>query len=151
MSRSARVLIVEDDIGTQQFLWAMSVRGRFSPVVVGDGRRAIAELSRNDFDVVLLDLLLPDVNGFEVLRHVSCVMPHLLERMIVVTGCAEEMYQDSPYIKSVFCVLPKPVDVEVLDELMLECYAERLRSAGRLPARRVERPLLLPEQRQNAS
>ena len=151
MSRAGKVLIVEDDPTTQQLLWAMAVRSRFTPVVATDGRAAIVELSRSEFDVVLLDLLLPEVNGFEVLRHVACVVPHLLERVIVVTGADEEMYKDCKYLKSIFCVLQKPVDMEVLDDLMLECYAERLRTAVRKPARRVDRPPVPAEHRQSAS
>ena len=43
-------------------------------------------LSKNDYDVVLLDIVLPKVSGTQVMEHLCATNPAMLERIIVVTG-----------------------------------------------------------------
>jgi len=64
-----RILIVEDDAGMASFLdRGLASRG-YATTVVGDGARATAIASDADFDLVILDLGLPDVDGLTVLRE----------------------------------------------------------------------------------
>ncbi len=64
-----RVLIVDADAATAQVLsQSLSPRG-FEPIVVGDGPAALAEFDRTAPDVVLLELLLPGLDGLQVCRE----------------------------------------------------------------------------------
>jgi DNA-binding response OmpR family regulator len=64
-----RILIVEDEPGMVTFLdKGLSARG-YATKVVGDGSSALAIASEADFDLVILDLGLPDVEGLSVLRE----------------------------------------------------------------------------------
>ncbi|HSI80200.1 MAG TPA: response regulator transcription factor [Solirubrobacterales bacterium] len=64
-----RILIVEDDAGMASFLdRGLASRG-YATTVVGDGARATAIATDSDFDLVILDLGLPDVDGLTVLRE----------------------------------------------------------------------------------
>jgi DNA-binding response OmpR family regulator len=64
-----RILIVEDDAGMASFLdRGLASRG-YATTVVGDGARAVAIASDSDFDLVILDLGLPDLDGLTVLRE----------------------------------------------------------------------------------
>jgi two-component system response regulator HydG len=66
---TSRVLVIEDDAdGRQSVAEAIQEIG-YQVVAVETGRRGIDEVTRGDFDVVLSDLVLPDVDGIEVLRH----------------------------------------------------------------------------------
>jgi DNA-binding response OmpR family regulator len=65
----SRILVVEDDAGMASFLErGLSSRG-YATKVVNTGQRAIAIASDADFDLVILDLGLPDTDGLSVLRE----------------------------------------------------------------------------------
>ena len=65
-----RVLIVEDEPGMASFIdKGLASRG-YATKVVGDGAAAVAIAADNDFDLVILDLGLPDVDGLSVLREI---------------------------------------------------------------------------------
>jgi two-component system KDP operon response regulator KdpE len=64
------VLIVEDDPALSRALRAMFKSNDFDARDVGTGEEAVALASRGGIDVIVLDLGLPDVDGFEVLRRV---------------------------------------------------------------------------------
>lgn len=64
-------------------------RNGVSTEVVGDGETALERLRNLEYDAILLDLMLPRTNGFEVIRHLECLKPHVLNRVIVVTAASE--------------------------------------------------------------
>ena len=57
----------------------------------GDGATAIAALANADFDAIILDLIMPDVDGFTVLERLRATKPHLLHRVIVTTAFPRNM------------------------------------------------------------
>src|SRR5689334_25362599 len=66
-----RLLIVEDEPLIARFL-ARGLRSEgYTVVVAGDGQAAIDRLADGGWDLVILDLMLPGQDGFEVLREVS--------------------------------------------------------------------------------
>jgi CheY-like chemotaxis protein len=115
------VLVVEDDLSTQLLLSTLVRRHSLTPVVAGDGRTAIAEITARVFGAVLLDLLLPEENGFDVLRHIACTRAALLPRVIVVTAAADPVWQDCPYLGRIRILLRKPFDLRKLEREMLAC------------------------------
>src|SRR4051812_827901 len=66
---SPRVLVVDDDPKIQAVLRrGLGLEG-FRVELAGDGREALAHLQRGEFDLVVLDVLLPGVDGIEVCRR----------------------------------------------------------------------------------
>lgn len=120
---AAAVLIIEDDVQIQRLLTAIMTNDGLSSVVACDGKAALALLESTDFDAIVLDLMLPLVNGFDVLRHLSTVKPALLERTVVLTGASERMYRNSPQIRQTRALLRKPFDVTKLQEEVAACCA----------------------------
>jgi DNA-binding response OmpR family regulator len=64
-----RVLSIEDDVAMGQFLKAVFTSQGFSIEVATDGREGLAVARREPPDLIILDLLMPYKNGFEVLRE----------------------------------------------------------------------------------
>ncbi len=90
--RPARVLIVDDEPALVRAL--SRVMRQHSVATAGNGREALELLQRLDqeeaqeFDVILCDLMMPDLSGSALYREVQERWPHLAERFIFVTGGA---------------------------------------------------------------
>lgn len=66
-----KVLIVEDDTFLQGLLANKVEKAGFDVTTAKDGEKAMTALAENSFDVVLLDLLLPDISGFDILKNIK--------------------------------------------------------------------------------
>ena len=69
-ARTPRVLVVEDTVSNVILLEAKLVNEAFQVQVAFDGAEALAKLDQLEFDVVLLDVMLPGIDGFEVCRRI---------------------------------------------------------------------------------
>ena len=65
-----RVLVVEDDRSVREMATLLLERAGLRVTAVGDGRQALEAVAVQRFDLVLLDLMLPSVDGFEVCRTI---------------------------------------------------------------------------------
>jgi CheY-like chemotaxis protein len=105
------VLLIDDDPTVRSLLGALLRRDGLDHEAACDGAEAIARLRRRDFDVIVLDLLLPKLNGFEVLRFLKAERPHLLPRVVIITTAFESTLRDFEDGKRVAAVLRKPFDI----------------------------------------
>lgn len=62
------ILIVEDDKLLQQALEAKFTESEARCTICSDGKEAVHKLEKEDFDAVVLDLVMPEMDGFEVLK-----------------------------------------------------------------------------------
>ena len=62
-----RILVVDDDRGTRHLLRSLLARAGFTVVVARDGAEALATLRTRQFDLMLLDVWMPRMNGLELL------------------------------------------------------------------------------------
>ncbi len=65
-----RVLVVEDDRSVRETATLLLERAGLRVTAVGDGGQALEEVAGHRFDLVLLDVMLPSVDGFEVCRNI---------------------------------------------------------------------------------
>ena len=116
------VLIVEDDDGVRSLLVAVAERDGFRSMVAEDGDGALKALGDGAAEpvVILLDLVMPRVDGFTVLGHLEKNSPHLLQRVIVLTAASEPRLRRSES-KRVWCVRRKPLEIDDLSTQMLRC------------------------------
>src|SRR5712691_3489449 len=79
-----RILIVEDDVPlTRQITSALTQAGH-DPVVVHEGESALREAGEGGFDLIVLDIGLPRMDGFEVLRQLRS--RHVASRVLILTA-----------------------------------------------------------------
>jgi len=112
---AARVLLVEDEpMITDRIESALS---GYAVTTAVDGESAIQRIKAASFDCILLDLMLPHLSGFDVLRHLILRRPDLLKRTFIMTAATDESLQ---FIEknSVAGVLRKPFAVGSLPELV---------------------------------
>src|SRR5215210_663351 len=84
------VLVVDDDVAIRTLLTRILVRGGFAVTQAVDGQVAIEKLGGEHFDAVVLDLMMPRANGFEVIAYIKEHFPSR-QCVIVVSAAAERL------------------------------------------------------------
>lgn len=128
MQLSPLVLVVEDDPGIQSLLAAVVRRTGCEAALCEDGDGALRSILEREPDAILLDLLMPQTNGFAVLRYLKKSAPHLLPRTIVVTAAGGSALRRGE-LSLVSCVMRKPLDIQILTEEIGICLSRRGESA----------------------
>lgn len=119
----ARILVVEDDpLLSDRIELVLQTLGDVTTVVDGEG--AISHLFTGHFDAILLDLMLPRLSGFDVIRHLMMRRPELLKSTIVVTGAQDSTLQFVD-ANELYAVLHKPFDFNELPRLVGELVAAK--------------------------
>jgi CheY-like chemotaxis protein len=119
-----KALIVEDDPQTRRLLGKIVESQDFEIHEAGDGAKAIEMLDASDYDVVLLDIVLPKISGTAVMDHLYVTNPAMLERIIVVTGLnVEDIRKLFP---TVCQAISKPVMPKRLMDSIHACLGARL-------------------------
>jgi DNA-binding response OmpR family regulator len=121
-----QVIVVDDDAGLRTLFIAILERKGFTVDLAADGRAAYDQISRNAYSVILLDLMMPDVNGFELLERLARECPSLLSRVIVMTGASRRVVQTLD-TTSIWGLIRKPFDIDELVNAVVACSDGRPR------------------------
>ncbi len=81
-----RVLCIEDEIFIAELYERALARGGYQTTVEIDGARGLELAMSNDFDIILLDLMVPNVTGIEILRRLRADKPDLRAKIIITTN-----------------------------------------------------------------
>lgn len=87
-----RVLVIEDEQLIAARIESV-LDSTCSVTTVAEGDAAIERLAQGDYDCVLLDLTLPRLSGFDVLRHLMIRRPELLKATVIMTAATDESLQ----------------------------------------------------------
>lgn len=116
------VLLADDNEATCTLITAL-LRHDFAVDVATDGGEAVEKLKHRQYAAVVLDLLMPYLDGYAVLDFLKEERPDLLRRVVVVTASlsAAQMHRVRQY--EIFGVIPKPFEVDVLQSTVVEAAA----------------------------
>ena len=114
MKQKANILVVDDDHNLQKTLGdILHIKG-YHPILAGNGAEAIAALGETPISLALIDLMLPDMSGLEVMEQIKAVSP--LTEAIILTGHASMETAIDATKKGAFSYLLKPYQ---MDDLLL--------------------------------
>jgi len=82
-----RVLVVEDEVRLARQIASALTEAGHDPIIVHDGEGALREATETSFDLIVLDIRLPRMDGFDVLRHLRS--QHVPSRVMVLTARGE--------------------------------------------------------------
>jgi DNA-binding response OmpR family regulator len=82
-----RILIVEDEVRLARQIAAALTEAGHDPAVVYDGKAALSQAAQTSFDLVILDIGLPQLDGFEVLRRLRS--RRVTSRVLILTARGE--------------------------------------------------------------
>lgn len=117
---SKRVLVVDDDNGVQGLFSALLQRNGYSVDCARNGRQAFEYLKRGSYSVILLDLMMPDVDGFELIERLERDSPSLLKKVIVMSGASQRVLESLDR-RRVWGLIRKPFDIDDLMKSTRAC------------------------------
>jgi len=117
------VLIVEDDGAIRRLVRLVLERQLYQVETASDGVEAVLKLGLRDYDVIILDLMMPNLDGFAFIAKIAASNASLLKRIIVTSAASPSMIHDRTGGLP-FAVLPKPFDVDALIGLVRDCAAQ---------------------------
>ncbi|MGB2960671.1 MAG: response regulator [Bacteroidota bacterium] len=87
MARKSSILVVDDEDALRTVLSSELMNEGYEVNTAADGDEAVGELGKAEFDLVLLDIKMPRMNGFEVLKHIK--QNHEKTKVVMLTGFAD--------------------------------------------------------------
>lgn len=124
---SIRVLVADDDEPIRKLVSKVLQRNGFTVDAAVDGQDAIERLSAGRFDALVLDLMMPRVDGVGVLNYMSEHNPEMVGRTVVVTAYPRTAQQFD--LEAVCEVIRKPFDVAQLIAAVRACAASAAAAA----------------------
>lgn len=125
-TKGAHVLVVDDVEDNREVLRRRLAREGYAVECASNGREALSRIAAAPFDLVLLDVLMPEVDGYAVLeqlksnpetRDIPVIMISALDDMPSVVRCIERGAED---------FLPKPFDAVLLRARISACLEKKL-------------------------
>ncbi len=118
-----RLLLVDDEEMFLEYLSKRLINCNCDVSTCLSGEEAIEKVRNHDFDVVILDVLMPGIDGFETLREIKKLKP--LTEVIMLTGHAS-LESGVDWMKLGACDhLRKPCDIEELVSKINKAYARK--------------------------
>ncbi|MBI9047233.1 MAG: response regulator [Anaerolineaceae bacterium] len=108
-----RILIVDDDTNLLNFLEEELIDAGFEVSTLDNGADAIVSAAENQFDLILLDMLMPGLDGIQVVRVLKKVSPGI--PIIGLTGYVGRGYMSQAMSLGV-SIMTKPVEISFLVE-----------------------------------
>jgi DNA-binding NtrC family response regulator len=128
---AAKVLVVDDDPGILDTLTDVLAASGYDAVMAASGREAIEKARATAFDLILMDIQMPELNGVQTLHALRMADPRVA--VIMMTAYTrDELVAESERMTG-FGVLSKPLDQERLLSLVERIVSPR-RHGGTMPA-----------------
>ncbi|MCG2769870.1 MAG: ATPase, T2SS/T4P/T4SS family [Chloroflexota bacterium] len=117
MQAKASILIIDDDVRLCEALSdSLEARG-YASVSVNDGSKAIEAMRQGHFDLVLIDVMMPGMNGVETLREVKSIDPNVTALLMSGNTTFEGVVSEALWA-GVDGMLYKPFDVDTIIEMI---------------------------------
>ena len=130
-----KILIVDDDVEYRENLKEILDNAGYSNDMAGSAKEAMEKLGSQQFDVILLDFMMPDINGITALGEFKKVSPN--SKIIMITAFASIDNAVTAIKKGASEYISKPFKIEAL-LLMIKQVIEELRFEGDIKKLKLE-------------
>jgi len=138
-AKSIQVLLVDDEERFLATATALFRKRNFDVTTAASGVEAIKEIKKGEFDVVVLDIKMPDMDGNEALHEIRKLKPDVEVIMLTGRGSADSML---PALREgAFAYLTKPCDLDLLALKIREAFFKK---KGLSKAERRVREITVP-------
>ena len=119
-----RILLVDDEVAfANNLLKLLSKRG-YDAVVVYSGADAVNMVGEKEFDVIILDMKMPGMDGIATLKEIKKKVPSV--EVVILTGHGSVESGIEGMQLGAFDFLMKPVSIDDLQEKVSEAYRRKL-------------------------
>ena len=115
----SRVLVADDEESIRTLVGRVLRRAGFVAIEANDGQHAIEHLDSAEFDAIVLDLMMPRIDGFGVINHLIETRPRMMEKTIVLTAFPKSAAKER--LHHLCRIISKPFDLDELVQLVREC------------------------------
>jgi CheY-like chemotaxis protein len=115
------LLVVDDDEANRDLLSRRLSREGYNVAVARDGKGAFEILESETFDLILLDILMPDIDGIEVLRQIRSCPPFMNVPVMMVTALSDRGYVMKCIELGANDYITKPFDMLLVKSRVWRC------------------------------
>ena len=119
----AQILVIDDDKAMRDACFQTLTRQGYQVEVAANARKGLSTLERATFDVILLDLVMPDMDGLEALKKIKAVDPEA--EVVIITGYGTIQSAVECIKSGAFHFLSKPFVPEDLRNLVGRAVEKR--------------------------
>jgi CheY-like chemotaxis protein len=116
-----RILVAEDSPSNQRVLVEMLKRLGYRADAVADGREVVQALERQDYDLVLMDIKMPELDGITATQVIRKLRPVNGPKIVAITAFALEGDREKCIEAGMDDYIAKPVQMRELAEVLKRC------------------------------
>lgn len=110
-----KVLVVDDDDAIRMLIHRVLKRKGIEASLARDGEEALEMISQDDYEFVFLDMIMPKIDGYTVLKRLEGEYPDYLHRVYAITATPGLVKEMVPYIRG---IISKPFDVKTIEDCL---------------------------------
>ncbi len=117
MSEKTRVLVVDDDPAIRKLLERVALRAGFTVETACDGVEALELLEVKQYEIAIVDLMMPRLSGYELVQKISAIDPRPVVLVATAMANADVASLDDSMIRR---VIRKPFDIKAISDALIE-------------------------------
>jgi DNA-binding NtrC family response regulator len=114
-----QILVVDDDPSILRLIATILRREKYQVDTACGGREGLAKIEASSYDVIVLDLMMPEVSGLDVLAVLETRVPKV--KRVVILSAASSLAVTDSFRSNVFVSLRKPFDNSALIDAVRRC------------------------------
>jgi len=132
LKSSKKVLIVDDE---ETLTWSMAKslskdKDKFEVIIANNGREAINLLKKNEFDVVISDIRMPDINGLDLLVRIRKEYPQT--KVIIMTAYGSSDVQKEANRRGSLFYVEKPFEISDIRKIIVDLLGRKKGFQGKV-------------------
>ena len=110
MEEKTSILIVDDDLGMSETLSDILGELGFKVAVANDGFKAIKMVNKDDYNMALIDIMMPGINGVEIFKEIKNIRPAM--KVIMMTAYSVEDLVKEALKECAYGIIYKPLNID---------------------------------------
>ncbi len=120
-AKGAHILIAEDNPAVREFIQRSLMSAGYKTIAVADGQQALDALAKEKFDVLVTDIVMPNVDGIALALKAVRLFPDL--RIVMISGYAQERMRAHNLDALVHRIIAKPFSLEEICDAVKDSIA----------------------------
>ena len=120
-----KLLVVEDDFDARGELYDFFTSWSFDVLAVTEGRSALREIKKTKFDLIILDLKLPNITGIDLLKRIRKTKRNQWVPVFVISGLNPNFYAEEVITNFATAFFEKPINLKDLETALVQEFSLR--------------------------